>query len=158
MTKKVIILRAPSGTGKSTYAKTNYGGANIMSSDDFWKLLDPTKTYQENFNMKRLGEAHSWNLRRFINLLNSAEYVDNYTIVVDNTNTTVAEIAPYYAAALAFGWEPEIISLVVHPDIAFERNVHGVPKEAHRAQVERFYRAFDDIPPWWNHKTIELGV
>jgi len=36
MGTKVVIMRGVSGSGKSTYARTNYPSATILSSDDYW--------------------------------------------------------------------------------------------------------------------------
>jgi predicted kinase len=48
------------------------------------------------------------------------------TIVVDNTNCTIAEIAPYVALAQAYGAEVEIVRINIDPEIAHERNTHGL--------------------------------
>lgn len=73
-------------------------------------------------------------------------------VVVDNTNTTVAEIAPYAALALAYGHELEIVTLDCDPAIGAKRNTHGVPLAACNAMHLRL--ADRQLPPWWNHRVI----
>ena len=151
---KVIILRGVSGSGKSTYAKANYPDAIVLSSDDYWIQLDPFKTYEENFDPKLLGYAHGWNLKRYINFLAGNLPGKELTLVVDNTNTTIAEIAPYYAVAQAYLADVEIVTIDVLPAIALKRNTHGVPRLAHAAQVERLYATNAAFPRYWNHQIL----
>jgi len=151
--QKVYILRGVSGSGKSTFARTLSDNRVILSSDDFWTLGGTD--YKETFDFKKLGEAHAWNLRRYIDFLTGVMFVPgDFDIIVDNTNTTIAEIAPYYAVAQAFGVPTEIISLDTDPKVAFERNVHGVPEAAHRRQTDNFRRNTSQIPSYWNHRIV----
>jgi predicted kinase len=155
MVKKVIIMRGVSGSGKSTYAR-NFSNAAILSSDDYWTR--DGGDYKENFNVEKLGAAHAWNLRRYIDCLvfesKTRSDENDITIVIDNTNTIVAELAPYYAVAQAFQVPVEIITLMVDPKIALARNVHGVPLNAHSAQYSRLVDNEKQIPRWWKHTII----
>jgi hypothetical protein len=67
--------------------------------------------------------------------------------VVDNTNTTVAELAPYVAWANAVGYEVEIIRIHCNPLVAAERNTHGVPENAVLAMYVKIQHA--EYPPFW---------
>lgn len=156
---KVIIMRGVSGSGKSTYARKMYPGALMFSSDDYWTCINPNKTYQENFDVTKLGEAHTWNMRRFIDYMLHLEKLWNHsgTVIIDNTNTTLAEIAPYYAVAQAFGADVQVVTLDVLQSVAFKRNTHGVPEKAHMAQHLRLLATNVDFPPYWKH-TIIKGV
>jgi predicted kinase len=153
MAKNVVIMRGTSGSGKSTYAR-NFSNVTILSSDDYWTRNGGD--YKENFNVEKLGAAHAWNLRRFIDLLVHIKDITNIdsTIVIDNTNTTIAELAPYYAVAQAFQVPVEIITLMVDPKIALARNVHGVPLKAHSAQYSRLVDNTPLIPRWWKHDIL----
>ena len=142
----VIIMRGVSGGGKSTFAgklmrtngeesdreplfdlfreaaKNNVRG--VFSADQFF--LDGDGEYV--FDRNRLGDAHADCMRRFVTFL----HVDPITgykrlAIVDNTNTTVEEIAPYAAVARAFGHEVHIVEIEIDPGDAFVRNVHKVP-------------------------------
>lgn len=156
MIKNVVIMRGTSGSGKTTYAHQNFPQGIILSSDDYW--TKDGGDYRENFNVEKLGAAHAWNLRRYIDKLNDGAYLpEETTIVIDNTNTTIAELAPYYAVAQAFQVPVEIVTLMVDPKIALERNVHGVPLAAHSAQYTRLVDQGKMIPKYWKHSVIRSG-
>lgn len=146
---KVKIMRGVSGAGKSTYIKNHFPGAVICSADHFW--IDENGKY--NFDLKRLGEAHAWCLRQFIEKLVIKGCAADY-IVVDNTNTSIAELAPYVAIAAAYGYEVEVISLNIDVEKANKRNVHNVPMEATERQHKNFRNNTQLIPKHWNHKLI----
>jgi predicted kinase len=153
------IMRGCSGSGKSTYVKNNFPKATVLSTDDFW--LDAEGKY--NFDPKKAGEAHAWNLRRFVDFVKywyevQEDEVDDckadVTVVVDNTNTTVAELAPYAAVAGAFGFNVEIITIDVTTDIAHPRNVHSVPQPVVHGQRRNLVANNGYIPKWWKHKIV----
>lgn len=154
MVTKVTIMRGVSGSGKSTYARNNFPGAVVLSSDDYW--TKDGGDYKENFDVTKLGAAHAWNLRRFIlYCCGDTALLDQKEIVIDNTNTSVAEVGPYYAVAQAFNIPVEIITLNVPQDIAWARNEHGVPVQAHNAQADRLRQGNKDIPRYWKHRIID---
>lgn len=68
----------------------------VCSADDYH--VCPDGTYA--FNPKNAGAAHGLCLRKFISALLSGNDVD---VVVDNTNTSTYELAPYMAMAAAYG-------------------------------------------------------
>ena len=144
--KQAKIMQGVSGSGKSTLAKEfckGWNRASICSADDFFGP-------EYKFDPRKLPQAHQACLRTFIDDLRNQP---DGLIVVDNTNTTVAEVAPYYAAAEAYGWEPEIV--YIHcPDlsVAIARNVHKVPEGAIRGMADRLSRFTDTMPPWWNRR------
>ena len=76
-------------------------------------------------------------------------------VVVDNTNTTNEEIAPYILGAQAFGYTSEIITIdpsVVHHTKYAGRNTHNVSLAVIQAQAKRITER--KLPPWWKHKMI----
>jgi predicted kinase len=150
---KCIVLRGCSGSGKSTYAKVNYPRAQVFSTDDFWINVH-TGAYE--FDVKRHSEAHAWNLRRFIDAVQYAINFDSdpQTFVVDNTNTTVAEFAPYCAIAGAYGFDVEIVTIDVEVDVAHPRNVHNVPQPVVHGQRRNLVANNSLIPKWWKHKKV----
>lgn len=152
---KCVIMRACSGAGKSTFIKNYFPKAIVVSADDFW--LDKDGNYK--FDPKRLGEAHAWALRRFVYEVQLAGMDgEDTTIVVDNTNTTVAELAPYYAVASAHGFDTQIVTLDVDEDTANARNVHNVPQEACHRQRRNLVQNNDFIPKFWKHKVLKPGT
>jgi NEDD4-binding protein 2 len=147
------IMRGCSGSGKTTYIKNHFPKATVFSSDDFWM-----KDGKYCFDIKKLGEAHAWNLRRFINAVQMTDTdPSDRILVVDNTNTTIAEMAPYYAVASVYGFDTEIISLDVDEDVAHPRNQHNVPQATVHAQRRNFVAGTSQIPKYWKHKLVKPG-
>lgn len=144
---KVIILRGIPGSGKSTVARAlvrNIGG--ILSTDDFF--MDAYGGYY--FKKHLLSEAHQETFRQFINDIKGNVPL----IVVDNTNISSWEIAPYYAAAEAYGYEVEIVSLMTRPEVAWARQTHGVPRATFDRMVENFDKARETFPAHWNYVEV----
>jgi predicted kinase len=139
---KVIIMRGVSGAGKSTWVKKNYPHAHVVSADLFFQGEDG----KYNFDASKLGEAHAWCLRHFVELVCAGMRVD---IVVDNTNTSAVELAPYAAVAAAFGLDVEIHNMHVDIYDAVARNVHHVDTKTIERQMSRFKQESSRIPKWW---------
>jgi predicted kinase len=143
MGTQVIILSGISGSGKSTYARRNYPGAVVCSADKF-----PGLYVDGELQFAKLSDAHNACLREFtVALLEGAP-----VIVVDNTNTTATEIAPYAAMALAFGAKLQILTIECDVEIAHGRNLHNVPRGGVEAQAARLESR--DLPPWWPVRSV----
>jgi len=162
----VLILRAIQGAGKTTLWTERYVKSDCHSTDNFF--VDEEGNYI--FDHRRLPEAHDWNLRRFIYALISqrdlimarsaegatdeelAELARRHHAVVDNTNITVAEVAPYYQAAQALGFKVGILTLLCPWEVAAKRCVHDVPP----MQIYKASLRLDEetlrFPPWWTHE------
>lgn len=136
---KVVILRGMPGSGKSTWAKNNLPGAFVCSADHYFE-----KDGEYKFNPSQLGNAHGECMRIFICVLSEGRPL----VVVDNTNVTKIEIAPYLSVAQAFGYDVEIIC--IDPKLSLkelsERNVHGVPYQSLKNMERRWEW---DFPPHW---------
>lgn len=161
--KKMVILRGVSGSGKTHYA-LQYAEKNGMdrrnmrdwhvSADSYFVEPEPTEdghyewTYR--FDPSKLGEAHCDCFRRAIYLVRRG----TPCVVVDNTNTTAAEIAPYYLLGESYGYDVEIV-LVWPPsnEIAAARNCHGVSIE----RIRDMSRAIltEKLPPWWKQTVVQ---
>lgn len=141
---KVTILQGLPGSGKSTWAEAQVG-AEIISADHFF-VQPRTKEYK--FDVAKLPEAHAACLRWFVRLVQRATPV----VIVDNTNTTVAEVAPYYALAQAYGAEVEILHFDVPLATCCERQVHGVSEAGMVAMQQRLLEFYP--PPWWVVRTM----
>lgn len=139
MASKVVLMSGVPGSGKSTYSK-KLGGV-VCSADHYFE-----KNGSYEFNPRKLGEAHGECLAKFTRALLAGEEV----IVVDNTNTSALELAPYVALAQAFGASCEIVTVTCDPEIAHARNVHGVPLSG----IQRMAAAIAsrELPPFWNVK------
>lgn len=139
----VIIMLGVPGSGKSTHAKALQ--LPIVSADD--AFVGDDGVYR--FNPADLPKAHASCLRRFVELVQHG-----MDVVVDNTNTSVAEIAPYAALAQAYGHELRLLRVECDPEVAATRNVHGVPAETVRAMHARLAATVKLLPPWWPLETI----
>jgi len=152
---KVTILCGVSGSGKSTYIENHLPDASVVSADNFFMrddgdyLFDPT----------RLGEAHGTCLRQFVMFLTAdlwdPDHYEPKNLVVDNTNTTVMEVAPYAQLAIAYGYELEIIILEAEPGMAHSRNTHGVPLTGVMGQHDRLVKLAESLPPWWPTRKVD---
>jgi predicted kinase len=149
---KVVILRGISGSGKSTLAKKlaqdfcteNRGGwATIVSADRYF--LDDKGVYC--FDASKLSKAHGECLRNFAK---SVYDRSDDMIIVDNTNTTALEIAPYAQLALAFGHEVSVITVECDIETAVARNVHSVPRVVIINQFKRLEAETKKLYKTWN--------
>ena len=138
---KVTILRGIPGSGKSTWARKNRPYVYVCSADQYFH--GPGENPHEyRFCPKQLPEAHAECLRSFVNLTRTGT-----DLVVDNTNTTAVEMAPYVAWAQACGYEVEIIHLHCSVETAAARNVHGVPQKSCRSMQDRIQG--QSLPKHW---------
>lgn len=119
---QVIIMRGLPGSGKSTYAKKyqlNYPKVIIHSADTYH-----TVSGKYVFNPENIPFAHNNCLQNF---LYSLQDKDIETIIVDNTNTTAWEIAPYYRLAEVYGCDVKILRIECSFETSIARNIHNVP-------------------------------
>lgn len=148
----------------------------IFSADKFF-MVDGRYA----FDREKLGEAHGWCLREYIGAVQDAHLMkstnspsrrhvtimrgipgagkstwieghkENLDIVVDNTNITALEIAPFASIANAYNIPFEIVTIAADPVVAHQRNVHNVPFEfiarhAHKISEEK-------LPSRWPQRT-----
>jgi predicted kinase len=157
--RKVIVLSGVSGSGKTTYAKklwTAEPNSMCVSTDDyFMKYGIPYEGYPPVycFDPTKLSDAHGKCFRDFIEVVRERVHS---LVIVDNTNTTVEEIAPYMLAASAYGWEAEVHTIVVDVgrygtarvvDTLARRNTHGVSRNAIISQGFRI--SLRELPKYW---------
>jgi len=138
--KTVVIMCGISGSGKSTRTAKHYPKAAVCSADYFFMVDGEYK-----FDPSKLPEAHGMCLRNFVTCLQGEADM----VVVDNTNTTVAEVAPYAALALAYGYDLKVEILKVDTIEAYARNLHGVSQSGIVKQTERLATLKNSLPPWW---------
>ena len=168
-TRQVQILSGISGSGKSTFAKNlqafchvqNPTFSVVVSADDFFMGLNGYK-----FDASRLSDAHAYCFREFFRAMQEDHifhhtdgevvHLPNNLVIVDNTNTTVEEIAPYVLGAAAFGYKCEIVTVSVsnNDDLqkCIDRNAHKVPAKSIIAQQNRILAR--KLPPYWNARTV----
>jgi len=144
----VKILCGVSGSGKSTYIKNHFPDADVCSADHFFMSAGGY-----HFNPAKLSLAHGECLKKFVYLVSTVPH-GNDDVVVDNTNTTMSEVAPYAALALAYGHDLEIIIIDARLEKAAARNVHGVPLAGVNGQYQRLLALEAALPPWWHVKHV----
>ena len=152
----VIIMRGLPGSGKSKYVQESIRrdeSVTVVSADDYF--IDPV-TGEYLFDPKRLDAAHRWCFHQFVM---AATVLKKSTIVVDNTNLTRWQIAPYYQFGRLYVGKVEFVDLSVdflkfgpHTRIAREhiaacasRNVHGVDL----ARMTRMAETWEHVHGWW---------
>lgn len=141
----VIIMRGLPGAGKTTYVENLKGGNVVVCSADHYHMVDGVY----KFNPKNSGSAHDKCLKRYLDYLLVSNVTD---VIVDNTNTTLAELAPYARIASALMIPFRI--LYVYADVveAFKRNKHGVSF----ATMLRMQQHLDteQVPPYWPQEFV----
>jgi predicted kinase len=148
--QEVIITSGIPGAGKSTWIRCNTDPymTEVFSADGFF--IDRMGVYR--FDPSRLAQAHARCLRdfteRLIQLSSADTEICPVTLVVDNTNITPWEIAPYYSLASAWEVPVRIIRILADPLRAHRRNVHGVLPEKVLEMAERL--ASCSLPSFWN--------
>jgi predicted kinase len=165
-----LILQGISGSGKSTWitrflkevmrsvSRPNapVGHYAVCSADNYFMQLvatDPARPLAREdryvFEPAKLPAAHSACRKAFIEALQAGVEL----VVVDNTNTSVAEVAPYYEFATTYGYDTRIVRIEEYVDVAHARNRHEVPLAAIQGQAARL-EAFQPMP-WW---TLHTGA
>jgi predicted kinase len=149
--KKVIILSGVSGSGKSTLAhmlcETEERGI-ICSADTFF-CHNKEGVYK--FDPSLLEEAHKHCFMSFVLFLSDETVYQ--TIIVDNTNLSNWEIAPYITYANYCNAEIQIMQVdsgLSAKQLA-ERNVHGVPEKS----IENMLRRKEKLLPFWEKYLVK---
>lgn len=151
---RVIIMSGISGSGKTHYVEQNFSTSIVCSID---RYLYTSGSYQ--WNVGAVHKASGKCLRRFmVEIMHSLtrENVGEYLppIVIDNTNTSVIAIAPYFAIAQAYDARIEIVTLLCDPGVAHRRNIHGVPLQA-CVEADARLRA-RKLPAFWTYKNTSI--
>ena len=129
----VYVLRGIPGCGKSTLA------IEIGSiTDKSWSVCSADAFFFKNgeyiFDRPRIGEAHSWCLRTFIERMTQESI---HSIFLDNTNTTIKEFSHYVQIAKAYDYKVVLVTLNVSVETSKARNVHQVPEKTIQGMYDR---------------------
>jgi len=144
---RVIVMRGVPGSGKSHWAQSLTGSKVVVSADHHFINSDG----EYEFDPAKLADAHNACLRRFLEELQNQ---NTELLIVDNTNSTIAEMAPYMALAAAFGAPAEIVEVKCDPTTAVARNVHGVTTATVKRIHDVMCKNTPLMPPWWQHTVI----
>jgi predicted kinase len=143
---KVFILRGLPGSGKTTWIKNNLLPDAVVCSADHFHMVDGVYRYDP----ANAGKAHAACLRKYLENTLGWPLVHGPRpnhLTVDNTNCTIAEIAPYAALATAYDVPFEVVHVHCTVAEAVARNVHGVPDGTILDMARRL--ATEPLPPWW---------
>ncbi len=146
---KVYILRGLPGSGKSTFART-FDNSHVVSADSYHTIDGVYK-----FDHKRVAFAHNECLKEYVEIVHRKNPMPFETydyLIVDNTNTSLIELAPYVRIAEAFGVEYEIKYFWCHPDVSMRRNLHQVPPNTILKMHDNLMREI--VPPHWNQTVV----
>lgn len=136
--QNLILMRGVPGSGKSTFVKMledclaekNPTDDMLVVSADNIHIVDGVY----KFDGSKLGEGHAQCFRGALRAIEDMIPI----IVVDNTNTTNVEMAPYVAMAQAFRYHVHVVHLDVDVKVAASRNIHGVPAKTVEGMGQRF--------------------
>jgi len=132
---KLIIIRGPSGFGKTTFAneiKNKLKNTEIFEADDYF--------YQEGkykFDGTKLDKAHAYCKKNVYNAL-----LKNENAIVSNTSTKIKEMLPYIEMAK----ELKIPFYIIRMNKRY-KNIHNVPKEKVEAMIKRMENYNGEISP-----------
>ena len=132
--KTLYLMQGIPASGKTTVARAvagAFGYSRTYSTDDFWGS-------NYDFKPELLGQAHDWNQANVIQAMIQGVLV----IVVDNTNLSVKDMAPYCEMAAQFGYAVQLITVECPLEIAIWRNSQRrasrqVPEETIRKMYDR---------------------
>ena len=139
---KVFIYCGIPGAGKSTLIAQRHVGATVCCADD----------YREGEGALSWAQAEAACLRKFV----EAVQAQAPEVVVDGTNCSAYEIAPYAALALANGYALKVITLRADPLEVAERNVRNVPFIRVMGMAQTLERR--ELPPWWPQEDVAVNV
>lgn len=142
---KVILLMALPGAGKTTWIRNNTWGDVTICSADHW--YEREGRYE--WSLEQRGLAHGACLRKFIRAVTTPTAFPDSTIVVDNTNTAMVDIAPYVHIAQAYDLPVEVIHIEISLERSAARNVHNAPASAIEQMDQMLKKTLEAWPERW---------
>jgi hypothetical protein len=121
------------------------GGTRVCSTDHYFP-----KEGAYRFDPALLRQAHDHCLRSYLDLVHPISAIG--TLVVDNTNLAVWEVAPYYRLAEVHGHEVEVVHTWAPFEVCLARNTHQVPHH----KMWRMWQTLltERLPPHWHERIV----
>ena len=147
----VILMSGISGAGKDTYIKQRFHEQEpiVCSADHYFN-----KAEGYVFNPSLLPQAHAACLKKFIE--HAMTVRDPGYLIVNNTNLSSEELAPYVAIAQAYEHPIELVTVHCQPHIAAARSLHVNAPQILRNMHDRLMAR--KLPPFWNLKRTEVNA
>jgi hypothetical protein len=130
--KVCVIMRGPSGSGKSSTVKKlkNIMNMESFSTDDLFMIDGEYK-----FDPSKLESMHNRNFQNF----KDAVYGQVQGLIVDNTNIAYHEYQKYIELARGNGYVTVVLQCKkLSPETLFARSTHGVPINSLIAKVKKY--------------------
>lgn len=157
---EVYILRGVSGSTKTSWHKKNHPTAWVCSADYYFEreAMLQDKTYTEVFNPTLLSKAHGECLKSFIDDLDPANGSSGEVFVIDNTNCSLIEVAPYIAICNAYGITPRVIRFESTLELCLVRNQHNISAKVIKGQLWNLQQSIKYWPKYWpKEEVINVG-
>lgn len=153
----IIMVGAP-GSGKSTFATrlAKYEGGVICSAD-YWMVDESTGDYK--FDPAKLTNCH----RLCLHKAWVALCAGRNPVIIDNTNLSLLEVAPYVALAgmaeVEAGVHVSVDFVVIKEsfELCRSRQTHGVPDFRLEKMCEAAQKwSAADLPPYWGVRKVTI--
>jgi predicted kinase len=129
---RFIIMVGVPGAGKGRWIRQNHPFGFVGSADHFFYALGDG-VYQ--FDPSKLGQAHSSCQSRLFAAMARKEPV----VILDNTNLVAKFVKGYVEEAKRLDYDVQVVRITPSSfEAAFERNLHGLPADAHARMVTQF--------------------
>lgn len=139
--QELVIIRGLPGSGKSTFAKSNFAKHKQFEADMFFVR----KNGEYKFDFTKLNAAHTWCQQQVIETLKSG-----HDVVVTNTFTQSWEFDAYMSILTELALSGIEVSLRIIEMKTQYQNIHGVPEDKMQKMRDRWHQ--------WDSVKEDLGL